>query len=364
MEGTPGTKEKAQDGGERTPTLSRDLLRRSATVCGQLLVILVALWALLQVVGLLTVVIIPLAIALLLAAGFAPLAGWLTRRGLPRALATVLVLIGGLAAVGGLLWFVIREFVQGLPDLRRQLDGSVAQLRDWLSNGPLGLSADELDRMIGQGRDWLSRNQQNLLSGAFGVFSTVGAVLAGLAMALFILIFFVHDGRRMWDRMLRPLPERARDKADRAGTRAFHDLSAYVRATIAIALIDAVGIGLGLWATGVPLVLPLAALVFLGAFVPLVGAFVSGLVAALVALVSQGPLIALIVVGIVIAVQQLEGNVFEPLITSSAVKLHPVVVLLAVAIGVTHAGIAGALLAVPLLTTIRAVLATYLPRED
>jgi predicted PurR-regulated permease PerM len=111
-------------------------------------------------------------------------------------------------------------------------------------------------------------------------------------------------------------------------------------------------------------VLPLAALVFLGAFVPLVGAFVSGMVAVAVALVAQGPVVALIVVGIVIAVQQLEGNVFEPLITSSAVKLHPVVVLLAVTLGVTHAGIAGALLAVPLLTTIRAILVTYLPSRD
>jgi predicted PurR-regulated permease PerM len=366
VEGKPETKERTAPGDtdDRTPAVTPDLLRRSAIVCGQLLVVLVTLWVLLRVVTALTVVVIPLAIALLLAALFAPLVAWLSRRGLPRAAATAVVLLGGLAAVGGLLWFVIRAIVTGLPDLRTRLNDSYTQLRDWLSTGPLGLSGDELDRMLTQGRDWVSRNQQNLVSGAFGVFSTLGAVLAGLAMALFILIFFVHDGRRMWNSLLRPVPERARDKAERAGARAFHDLGAFVRATIAVALIDAVGIGLGLWITGVPLVIPLAALVFLGAFVPLVGAFVSGLAAALVALVSQGPLIALIVVAIVIVVQQLEGNVLEPLITSNAVKLHPVAVLLAVAIGVTQAGIAGALLAVPLLTTIRAIVSTYLPTQS
>jgi putative heme transporter len=125
-----------------------------------------------------------------------------------------------------------------------------------------------------------------------------------------------------------------------------------------VALIDAVGIGIGLWATGVPLVIPLAALVFLGAFVPLIGAFVTGLLAVLVALVSQGPLIALIVAGIVVGVQQLEGNVFEPLLTSNAVKLHPVAVILAVTVGVSQAGIIGALLAVPVFTTVRAIFTT------
>lgn len=326
-------------------------------VCGQVLIILLTAWVLLRVLGALTVVVIPLAVALLLSALFTPPVAWLAGRGLPRGLAAALVLLGGLAAVGGLLWFVVRAIITGLPDLSARLNESYARLRDWLAAGPLGLSGEEIDRLIGQARDWFGRNRQELVSGALGAFSTIGAVLAGLAMAVFILIFFVYEGPRMWQALLRPLPDRARDRIDRAGARAFHDLTAFVRAILAVALIDAVGIGLGLWITGVPLVIPLAALVFLGAFVPYVGALVSGLVAVLVALVAQGPLIALVVAIIVIGVQQLEGNVLEPLITGNLVRLHPVAVLLAVAIGASQAGITGAVFAVPVLTTIRAVVA-------
>ncbi len=192
--------------------------------------------------------------------------------------------------------------------------------------------------MVEQGRDWVSRNQAGLVSGVWGVLSTTGTVLAGLALVLFLLIFFVYDGERLWRGLLRPLPQPNRERAVEAGARAFHDLTAYVRTTMIVAFIDAVGIGIGLWVTGVPLVLPLAGLVFLGAFVPVIGAFVTGIVAVLVALVSKGLVVALIVAGVVIAVQQLEGNVFEPLLMSRAVSLHPVAVILGVAIGAELAG--------------------------
>lgn len=318
------------------------------------------IWVAGWVAARLSVVLIPTGIALLLAALFGPAAGVLQRWGLPRVLAATVVLIGGLALVGGLIYGVSAAIAAGLPELRASVGETYEQLRSWLAGGPFGLEGRDLDSMVEEGRNWLNERRGSLVAGAWGVFSSVGGVLAGSVLTIFVVVFLVGDGARLWAAVVRPLPARAAGVVDRAGRRAFRDLTSYVRATVAVAFIDAIGIGLGLWITGVPLALPLAALVFIGAFVPLVGAFASGLLAVLVALVSQGPVIALIVFAIVIGVQQLEGNVFEPLLMSGAVKLHPLVVGLAVATGVHLAGIAGALLAVPLLTTVRAVVATVL----
>lgn len=333
-------------------------LRTAALTCLYLLIIAAALWVVGQVVTRLSVIVVPLAVALLLAALFAPAVTWLHNRRVPRGLAAAAVLLGGLAVVGGIVYFMVTTLIDGLPGLGERLDESYRQLRDWLTNGPLGLTGDQLDRMLEQGKDWLSRNRSQLASGALGVLSTATTMLAGLVVVVFLLIFFLHDGARMWRGTTSFLPEPARTRTRNAGVRAFHDLTAYVRTTMLVALIDAVGIGLGLWVTGVPLVLPLSALVFFGAFVPIVGAFVTGLVAVLIALVSQGFVVALIVAGVVIAVQQLEGNVLEPLLMSKSIRLHPVAVLLAIAVGVELAGVVGALFAVPLFATVRAMVRT------
>lgn len=329
-----------------------------ALTCLYFLIIAATLWVLGQVVSRLFVVVVPVAVAILVAALFAPAVTWLASHRIPRGLATASVLLGGLALVGGLIYFMVVTLIDGLPDLGSRLDESYRQLRDWLTNGPVGLSAEQLDRMLDQGKDWVTRNRSQLASGALGVLTTAGALLAGLVFVIFLLIFFLHEGSKMWRGTTQLLPEPARARVRQGGERAFHDLTAYVRTTLLVALIDAVGIGLGLWVTGVPLVLPLSALVFFGAFVPIVGAFVTGLVAVLIALVSKGFIVALIVAGVVIAVQQLEGNVLEPLLMSKSMRLHPVAVLLAITIGVELAGIVGALFAVPLLATVRAMVRT------
>ncbi len=326
--------------------------------CLYLLIIAATLWVLGQVVGRLMIVVVPVAVALLLAALLAPGLGFLVRHGVPRGLATSLVLLGGLGVFGALLYFMIRALVAGLPDLGTRLGESYTQLRTWLTDGPLGLSGEQLDGMLADGKDWFQSNRGDLATGALGAVSTVGAALAGLVLVIFVLIFFLHGGERMWRSVISPLPSRVRPKVFEAGQRAFTDLTAFVRTTMLVAVIDAVGIGIGLWVTGVPLVLPLSALVFFGAFVPIIGAFVTGLVAVLVALVAQGPLVALIVAGVVVLVQQLEGNVFEPLLVSKTVKLHPVAVILSVAVGVELAGVVGALFAVPLMAVVRAVYLT------
>ncbi len=319
--------------------------------CVQFLIIALTVWVVGQVLTRVAFVVVPLAVAILLAALFVPGVAFLTDRGVPRPLAATGVLLLGIAALGGLVLFMVTSVINGLPDLGARLSESVQELRQWLTT--FGLRPEQFDELIAQGREWMSRNQSGLVSGVWGVLSTAGAVLAGLLLVLFLLIFFVYDGERLWRGLLSPLPRSSREQVFAAGQRAFRDLTSFVRTTLVVALIDAVGIGLGLWITGVPLVLPLAGLVFLGAFVPVIGAFVTGIVAVLVALVTQGFVVALIVAGVVIAVQQLEGNVLEPLLMSHAVKLHPVAVILGVAIGADLAGVIGALLAVPAMLTVR-----------
>jgi putative heme transporter len=314
------------------------------------------------VVSRIAFVLVPVAVAILLAALFVPGVTFLRDRGVPKALAASVVLLLGLAALGTLVTVVITSLVDGLPDLGARLSESLQELRQWLTT--FGLRPEQLDDMINQGKDWASRNQAGLVSGVWGVLSTAGTLLAGLALALFLLIFFVYDGERLWRGLLTPLSRSTREQVGAAGVRAFRDLTAYVRTTLVVALIDAVGIGLGLWLTGVPLVLPLAGLVFLGAFVPVIGAFVTGIVAVLVALVSQGVVVALIVAGIVIGIQQLEGNVLEPLLMSHAVRLHPVAVILGVAIGAELAGVIGALLAVPVMATVRSATRPLLTEDS
>jgi predicted PurR-regulated permease PerM len=333
-----------------------------AVRCVQFLIIAATVWVVGQVLGRLAFVFVPVAVAILLAALFVPGVRFLRDRGVPKTLAATGVLLLGIAALGGLVLLVVTSVVDGLPALGERLNESVGELRNWLTT--VGLRPEQLDDMINQGKEWLSRNRAGLVSGVWGVLSTAGTVLAGLLLVLFLLIFFVVDGERLWRGLVSPLPRSRRSQVLDASRRAFQDLTAYVRTTLIVALIDAVGIGLGLWITGVPLVLPLAGLVFLGAFVPVIGAFVTGIVAVLVALVAKGFVVALIVAGVVIAVQQLEGNVLEPLLMSHAVRIHPVAVILGVAIGAELAGVVGALLAVPVMTTVRSASRPFLTEDS
>jgi putative heme transporter len=259
-----------------------------------------------------------------------------------------------LAALGGLLTFVVIQFIDGLPQLQEQVAGSLNQIRDWLVEGPLHLRDEQIQATINNAIDTITENQAALTTAATTTATTIGEFLTGLVLTLFVLIFFLYDGRAIWAFIVRGVPVRVRDQVDLAGRRGFAALVSYVRATAAVALVDAVGIGIGLWIVGVPLVVPLAALVFLGAFVPILGAVIAGTVAVLVALVANGFVAALIVLAVVITVMQLEGHVLQPWLLGRAVKLHPLAVVLAIAAGLVASGIAGALMAVPLLAVLNA----------
>ena len=354
-----------------TSTTSRDdadvphALRIAAAWSWRLIVVGLVAWALLRIVGTIRIVIIPVTVALLLSALLAPAVGWLLRARFPRSLATGVVLVGGLAAVIGTLTLVVNEFIQGVPELSNKSSQGVRQIQNWLKTGPLHLSDSQLNRYIDEAQGWINGNTSKVTSGALSTAATLAEVLTGTILVLFATFFFLRDGKQIWRFLVRLLPVAARWKVDDAGRASWATLGAYVRATVLVAFIDAVGIGIFLVIFHIPFAFPLAALVFLGAFIPIVGAALSGVVAVLVALVDSGPVTALIILGAVIGVQQVEGHVLQPLIMGRAVAIHPLAVIIGIAAGVVLAGIAGALVAVPLIavlnTAIRRLAARTVP---
>ncbi len=350
---------------ERPPS-SDDVLPRSVRTAGawawRFILFVAAAYLFLRVVGLLNVVIIPVIVALLLAALFQPASAALVKRGMNRSLAAGLVLIAALLLVFGGLGVIIRTIIAQFDTLSTQVTDGIDEVQAWLSRGPLRITDAQLSQYVERAQQAITENQGALTSGALSTATTVGHMVAGFFLALFTLFFFLRDGGQIWSFLCRLLPREARVPTARAGHYSWHTLVSYVHATVLVAFVDAVGIGIGLFVLGVPLALPLAALVFLGAFIPVVGATLTGTVAVLVALVANGPVSALIVLGIVIAVQQLEGHVLQPLIMGRAVALHPLAVILAIATGIVVAGIVGGLIAVPLLAVLNTAI-RYLVRH-
>lgn len=347
----------------RLPVISEDAdvtgtvpkgFRVTAAFAWRFLVVCAALYVVVEIIGYLAVVVVPVAIALLLAALLAPAVGRLVRWRVPRGPATALVLVGGLGVVGGLLTFVVIQFSDGLPALQQQVNDSLEQIQDWLINGPLHLQQTQIEDFINNAIGLLQENQASITASALTTASAVGEILTGFLLMLFVLIFFLVGGEQIWTFLMRAVPKPVRARADTAGRKGFASLVSYVRATAAVAVVDAVGIGIGLWILGVPLVIPLSTLVFLGAFVPIIGAVFTGAIAILVALVTNGVITALLVLAVTIAVMQLESHVLQPLLLGRAVKLHPLAVILAITAGLVVAGIPGALLSVPLLAVLNA----------
>ncbi|NUS72159.1 MAG: AI-2E family transporter [Corynebacteriales bacterium] len=316
------------------------------------IVIAGAAYVLILLVDKLQLVIIPAAIALLLTALLQPMVAWLRRLGVPPSLAAGAVMVAGIAAVFGILAGVVHSFINGLSDLSDKVSGGIQEIRDWLRDGPLNLTNDQIDNALDTLQTTIKDHQDDITAGALDTATTVSHILAGFFLVLFATFFFLKDGNHIWAFVVRILPRAARPPMDQAGYYAWQTLISYVRATVLVAAVDALGIGLAVWLLGVPLAIPLAALVFLSSFIPILGATLSGGVAVLVALVAKGPVVALLILLAVIAVQQLEGHVLQPLLMGRAVAIHPLAVLLAISGGLVLAGITGALLAVPLVAAI------------
>jgi putative heme transporter len=302
------------------------------------------------VISRLAVVVIPLVLALFPAAALAPLVAWMVRHRVPRVLAALLALIGLLAVVGGLIAAVIPAFVAQLPALADSITRSLRELQPLLTRlpgVPPGANLQEIvQRSVGSGGGGQAVGQ------AVGITFTVLEFLGGLLLLLVALFFYLYEGERMTGAAISVLPRRHRATARELATEIWQTLGGFIRAQSGVATVDAVLTGVGLALLGVPLALPLAVLVFLGAFLPYIGAIITGLLAVLVALASGGPTLALAVVALIVVVQQLDGNVIEPLITGRVLQLPAFVVIVAVTVGATLLGVLGAFLAVPVTASV------------
>jgi predicted PurR-regulated permease PerM len=339
------------------------LVRKAAAWSWRLLVIGAAIFAVLWVIKQLELIVVPVALATMVAALLLPAVDFLDRLGVPRGAAVALMLLSGFAVVGGILTFVVSQFIEGLPALAEQVGQSIEGLGNWLSSGPLHVGGDQIKQARETALEALRDNQEKVTSGALSTAGTLTEIVTGALLVLFTLIFLLHGGRNIFGVVTKIFPENVQPRVHEAGRAGFRSLIGYVRATFLVALVDAVGIGTGLAIMGIPLALPLASLVFLGAFIPLVGAVVAGFLAVIVALIAKGLIYALITLGLIIAVQQLEGHVLQPLVMGRAVSIHPLAVVLAIAAGGITAGIVGALLAVPAVAFLNSAARVLLARD-
>lgn len=325
------------------------LVRKTAAWSWRLIVILGALIALLWVIGHIEFIVVPVLLATMVTAMLLPLVDYLDRRGLNRGAAVSVILLSSFVVVGGILAFVISQFIEGAPALIDQMTRSITNARQWLSTGVFShFSNDQVKSATDAAIEALKSNQAKLTSGAFSTAGTIAEIVTGALLMFFTLVFLLHGGRNIFSFVTLVVPTSVRSRVRDAGRAGFHSLIGYVRATFLVALVDAIGIGAGLAIMGIPLALPLASLVFLGAFIPLVGAVLTGGIAVIVALIAKGWVYALITLGLIIAVQQLEAHVLQPLVMGRAVSIHPLAIVLAIATGGVLAGIVGALLAVPI----------------
>ncbi|HZA81013.1 MAG TPA: AI-2E family transporter [Actinomycetes bacterium] len=355
----PGGDDPAEE--ERRPDVP-PALRRLAAWSWRLLVILTAAGLLLYLLILLKVIVVPVIVALFLATLLVPMVSWLERRGWRHLLAVLAVFLGTLLALAAIVAGFIPLIGNELDDLRRRADEGVQEVQRFIASRPFGLTEEDINRFLEQARERFTENSTGLTRSAVAGVTLVGEVITGLILALFLTFFFVKDSERFTRWILDFVGPARAGHLREVGRRSATAVSGYLRGQATVGLVDGVFIGIGLAIVGVPLVVPLAFLTFVAAFLPLVGAVVAGALAALVALVTKGLTAALIVVGITLLVQQLEGHLLAPLLLGRAVALHPVVIILALAAGSILGGIIGAFLAVPIAAVLTAV-GTYLRGE-
>ncbi|MFU8946333.1 AI-2E family transporter [Mycetocola zhadangensis] len=322
-------------------------VRIAAAWSWRFLIIVAAIAVIVLIVIQLRLIVIPLFIAVLVSALLTPLITVLVRHGWPRGLAIATAILSAVAVIGGLLWLAIWQITSDFSEVQARTVESFRELRTALLQSPFGVTETQINDFIADVMTSVQEDGTALWSGALSIGTTLGHGLTGIFLALFCLLFVLIDGEGIWRWLVRLSPKKAQPAIDGAGRAGWSTLTNYARTQILVASIDAFGIGLGAAILGVPLAIPIAVLVFLGSFVPIVGAVVTGTIAAFIALVYNGWVIALIMVGVVLLVQQLEGHVLQPLLMGAAVKVHPLAVVLVVAAGSMLAGIPGALFAVP-----------------
>ncbi|MBC9723689.1 AI-2E family transporter [Streptomyces sp. TRM68367] len=334
-------------------------VRVAAEAGWRLLVLAGTLWVLMRVISAVQLVVLAFVIALLLTALLQPTVAWLKQRGVPWGVATALTAILGFVVIGLLGWFVTWQVMENIDNLSDQIQDGIDELRNWLLNSPFHVTDKQINEIAENLRDAVGANTDEITSAGLEGVTVVVETLTGLLLAAFSTLFLLYDGKRIWQWTLKLVPQAARPGVAGAGPRAWATLTAYVRGTVVVALIDAVFIGIGIYFLDVPMAVPLAVFIFLFSFIPLVGAVASGVLAVVVALVTQGVFTAVMTLAVVLAVQQIEGHILQPFILGRAVRVHPLAVVLSVAAGGMVAGIGGAVVAVPLVAVTNTV-ASYL----
>lgn len=337
-------------------------VRLAAAWSWRLLVIGIGVAALIWLIVQVRIIVIPLVVALLLSALLHPIVHAFERRNWPRWLGVIAALAALVAAVTGLVWLIVSQLSSGFSGVTWRLQRTWQNFLHWIES-TFGLSAEQLGDFVDQIWRTIDENQSQIWSGALAVTTTAGQVVAGALLTVFALIFLLIDGQRIWYWVLGFFPKRAHAPLDHAGRSGWVSVGQYARVQVLVAFIDAVGIGLGAVLLGVPLAIPIAILVFLGSFIPFLGAITTGALAAFVALAYNGPVNALMMLGVVILVNQIEGHVLQPLVMGTAVRVHPLGVVLAVSAGAMLAGIPGALFAVPLAAAASAMVNAFVARE-
>ncbi|WP_326774296.1 AI-2E family transporter [Streptomyces sp. NBC_01445] len=330
-------------------------MRVAAEAGWRLLVLAGTLWVLMRVISAVQLVVYAFVAAMLITALLQPTVARLRRHGVPRGLATALTAILGFVIMGLVGWFVVWQVQENIDNLSDQIQDGIDELRNWLLNSPFHVTESQINEIAKSLRDAVGANTDQITSAGLEGVTVIVEALTGILLTMFSTLFLLYDGRRIWEWTTRLVPAQARPGIAGAGPRAWRTLTAYVRGTVIVALIDAIFIGLGIFFLGVPMAVPLAVFIFLFAFIPLVGAVISGALAVVVALVTQGVFTAVMTLAVVLAVQQIEGHILQPFILGRAVRVHPLAVVLSVAAGGLVNGIGGAVVAVPLVAVTNTV---------
>lgn len=334
-------------------------MQTAASWSWRVIVVGLAVAGILWLVVQLRIILVPVMVAILLTALLSPMAAKLRTWGFPKWLSVVTTLVTLFAAVGTLTLLIITQLREMSGSFIERSQKAYEEILVWLDDGPLHISREQLSGFVDTIVQSIERDSSSIWSGALSVGVTVGHVLAGILLTLFSLIFLLIDGPRIWRWVVSLAPRAARAAFDGAGRAGWVSVGHYVRIQIFVAFVDAVGISVGAAILGVPMVIPIAIMVFLGSFVPFLGTILAGTIATFIALIYNGPVNALFLLGVVILVNQIEGHILQPLVMGNAVRVHPLAVVLAVSTGALVAGVAGALFAVPLAASLNSI-ARYL----
>ncbi|MDT0566449.1 AI-2E family transporter [Streptomyces sp. DSM 3412] len=339
-------------------------MRVAAEAGWRLLVLAGTVWVLMRVISSVRLLVLSFTAALLVTAVLQPAVARLTRHGVPRGLATALTAALGFIVMGLIGWFVTWQVMENIDDLSDQIQDGIDELQRWLLDSPFHVTENQINDIAKNLREAVSDNTDTITSAGLEGVTVIVEALTGILLTMFSTLFLLYDGKRIWQWTLKLVPTAARPGVADAGPRAWRTLTAYVRGTVVVALIDAIFIGLGIYFLDVPMAVPLAVFIFLFSFIPLVGAVVSGALAVVVALVTQGVFTAVMTLAVVLAVQQIEGHILQPFILGRAVRVHPLAVVLAVAAGGMIAGIGGAVVAVPLVAVTNTVVGSLRAYAD